>query len=694
MQAPPDIAATRYLLPADAKCLPLSELSARVRSMIGPAEEGQSVITRPGSRVTAKLVNGPLAALVREFREPSLITDAVLRFSKAHEQDPFETLDGAFDALAILVTSGILVPSDSVWATVAEPGFGTGQTFLDFEIETLVRSLDDSEVYRARRAGGASVALKIAREDRADIAGTLEQEARLLDHLGGVQCPRLLAHGSQGGRAYVAMEWCEGVSIAVAAQQARASRDRRRLHRLVSAMLDAYGRLHAHGVLHGDIHPGNCLLDDDAVVLLDFGRARLADDAAPVQPARAGVPQFYDPAMASALLAGALPPDPTPLSEQYSLAVLAYLLLTGLYPIETPALQKELLRHVVARQPLPFAARGVAAWPNVEGVIGRALAKDPGDRYPDVAAFARAFASAGWQPARRRQKSRSHHALDAILDETRALAPSADPPLHRAWFALRAALALEDAELLAAADVLIGEAEAGWPARSVAAHIARARSDAQMERAAIDGFVAAVEPLSDAVETIEAILAAAEILQGIAFRNLDADSVVRWSSRRLEGFLSSPALTAPGEEALLAEASLSLGRTGAVALPPTLDARLAKLGTAREGSVWLWALAHDSYARSEYRELALAAARPRTPEARGFALLRLHQLTGEMRWIAAASRITAARRGRAVLDIPGALLMVEMATPERATLPFFLRPQVRTTNLTGRTEAPLLACTS
>ena len=694
MGAQPDIHVTRYLLPVDAKCLALHELSARVRSMIGPAERGQSVITRPGSRVTAKLVSEPLAALVQEFREPILITDAVLRFSQAYEQNPFEILDGAFEALATLVESRILVPADSIEATAVEPSLGAGQTFLDFEIEGLVRSLDDSEVYKARRADGASAGLKIGRAEHADISEMLEHEARLLDHLDGAQCPRLLAHGLERGRAYVAMEWCAGISIAVAAQQARASRDRRRLHRLVTAMLEAYGRLHARGVVHGDIHPGNCLLDDDAVILLDFGRARLADDAAPVQPARTGVPQFYDPAMASALLAGALPPDPTPLSEQYSLAVLAYLLLTGLYPIEMPALQKELLRRVVARQPLPFAARGVVAWPEVESVIGRALAKDPSDRYPDVAAFAGAFASSGWQPARSRQRRLSHHALDAILNETRALAPSADLPLHRAWFALRAALALEDAELLAAADVLIREAETGWPARAVAAHIASAGSDAQMERAAIVEFVAAVEPLSDAVETIEAILAAAEILQGAAFRNAEADSMVRWASRRLEGFLSSSALMAPGEEALLAEATLSLERTGAVALPSTLEASLAKLGAAREGSIWLWALAHDAYARSDYKEFALAAARPRTPEARGFALLRLHQLTGDIRWIAAASRIAAARRGRAVLPIRRALLMVEMVTPERATLPFFLRHQVRAANLSGRREALRLASTS
>ena len=74
------------------------------------------------------------------------------------------------------------------------------------------------------------------------------------------------------------MEWCDGVSIAIAAQQARAAHDRGGLHRLVCAMFEAYGGLHASGVLHCDIHPGNCLAtDSDAVMLVDFGRARLIE---------------------------------------------------------------------------------------------------------------------------------------------------------------------------------------------------------------------------------------------------------------------------------------------------------------------------------------------------------------------------------------------------------------------------------
>ena len=485
IEAQPDITTTLFTLPPDAKFLQVSELSPRLRARIGAVEEGHSVITRPGFRVTTRLVPAPLAGLIAEFRVPSLLTDAVLRFARRHDEDPQDMLDLTFDALATLVEARILVPEGSPDALAPVPSLAVGQDFAGLEIEALVRSLEDSEVYRARGREGA-VALKIARDGRPNVKAMLANEARTLERLDGVDTPRLVDSGVERDRPYVAMEWCDGVSIATAAQQARASRDRRRLHAIVNRMLDAYARLHRQGVLHGDIHPGNCLLRDDGrVVILDFGNARPIDEAMTLDPARTGIPQFFDPQMAAALLAGGLPPAATAASEQFALAVLAYVLLTGLHPIDAPAVHDELLQHIIERPPLPFVARGVAGWPEVEAVLGRALARNPEDRFPDVESFARAFSSARLpSDAAPRWPDAARRAFDTAIDSVRTLAPS-DTPLEHAWFALRAALALEDAELLAAADLLVGRAGDGWAAKSIAVLVARARSDVRKENKAI-----------------------------------------------------------------------------------------------------------------------------------------------------------------------------------------------------------------
>jgi hypothetical protein len=660
-----DITTTLFMLPPDAKFLRVAELSPRLRAKIGPVEDGQSVITRPGFRVTTRLAPRPLADLLAEFRAPRLLTDAVFRFAQAHEQDPLEVMDLAFDSLATLIEARILVPDGSPDASAPAPTLAAGQAFAGFEIESLVRSLDDSEVYRAHRDDAEPVALKIARDDRPWVNAIIANEARVLAQLDGVDSPRLVQDGTERGRAFVAMEWCDGLSIAFAAQQARASGDRRRLRGLVGRFLDAYGRLHNQGVLHGDIHPGNCLVRDDGrIVILDFGNARPTQAASTVDAGRAGIPQFYDPEMAAALLARQLPPAATPASEQYAIAALAYLLLTGLMPIDAPAVHDELLRRIVERPALPFATRGVASWPDIEAIVGRGLMREPADRFADVASMARAFASAEAEPdAPPRWCEDVQSAFDAAVQEVRDLAPSTQPA--QSWFALRAALALEDAELLAAADVLASSPGSSWAGPSIAAHVARARSDTRMESQAMAAFVTAVERLGDR-EAAAAIVAAAGMLDGGMSRAPEAATLAGWAARRLDGLLSASSSIADPQ---LVYAALSLVKAGVITAPPDLSSQLEILYKRRAGHLWLWALAYDVFADVRFRARALAARRPAGALKRGLACLRLHQLTGDAKWVGEARRVVENASGARVPARDIALLVAELVAPERAALP-------------------------
>ncbi|GAB3352783.1 AarF/UbiB family protein [Lysobacter tyrosinilyticus] len=673
-----DVANTRFILPPDAKVLPVSELSARARSRIGAQAEGQAVVTRQGFRVATRLIPPALAELLGEFREPSRLTDAVLRFSQAQGEDPQALLDVAFDALATLVEARFLVPEDAPEAAVPEPSLVAGQEFAGFEIEASVRSLDDSEVFRARAADGQTVALKIARDDRLDIHAVLVHEAQMLRRLDGRDSPALHAHGVHAGRAFLAMEWCSGVSIGVAAQTLRAARDRPRLHALVTHLLQAYGRLHGCGVLHGDIHPGNCLVRDDGrIVILDFGHARaIADVSSDTDITRTGIPQFHDPQMARALLDGALTPAATPASEQFAIATLAYLLLTGLHPIDSSAVRDDLLGRIAERPPLPFAARGVPAWPAVEQVLRRALANEPDRRFADVGEMAHAFARSDATDQRWRPSSpppgAPEQAFAAAVESVRSLEPIERFRRDQAWFALRAALAMDDAELLAAADLLAARATRGWDTCVVSAALAQARSDVRAEGRAITAFLAGADDIGDGLQL--ALLAASRILQGASAHCTEVAGLIAWSTEAVEHLLPAEPHSASGRS--LADpsyvlATLALARTDRVPMPPALAPSLEALARDRRGGVQLWALAHDVFADERYRALALSARLPKSPLMRGFALLRRYQLTGERRFLVPARRAADASAENGLPDAATALLVAELHAPETAAAPPF-----------------------
>src|SRR5205085_339403 len=84
-----------------------------------------------------------------------------------------------------------------------------------------------------------------------------------------------------------------------------------------------------------------------------------------------------------------------PLADQYSLATIAYFLLTGClpFPAKTP---REMFSQLLSQPPIPLnqAKPGLRFSSPVEAVVMRGLSKEPAKRYPDVLAFAADFADA------------------------------------------------------------------------------------------------------------------------------------------------------------------------------------------------------------------------------------------------------------------------------------------------------------
>jgi serine/threonine-protein kinase len=160
---------------------------------------------------------------------------------------------------------------------------------------------------------------------------------------------------------------------------------------IVWQIADAVQAAHEAGIIHRDLKPENLMYDPDArqVKLLDFGIAAQADLTPDERLTRAGF--FVGTLMyvAPEALSGALV---TAAADQYSLATIAYYLLSGCLPY-TGKTQRELFSQLLSQPPVPLnsARKGIQVDPGVEAVVMRALSRDPGDRYPTVKAFADAL---------------------------------------------------------------------------------------------------------------------------------------------------------------------------------------------------------------------------------------------------------------------------------------------------------------
>jgi hypothetical protein len=303
-----------------------------------------------------------------------------------------------------------------------------------FVVTAAVRIAKHTMVLQARDPDGSFVAVKLA---NTMIGGELvDREIDLLRVLGTRPCPgaRSVADGTQAGRRYVATRWIPGTDARVAAAELRQGGRPVRALELGARIARAYADLHAAGVLHGQVHPRHVLVDrDGAVGLLDLSVAATASDVPAPARLAARFNTLSPPEQAASLLDGENL-EITAASEQYSVAALIHLLITGRLHAQLRLDRRSLAADILASPTLPFSELGSPSWPELEAVLDRALAKDPRRRYPSVDDL--------------------HRSLDALCNDAAAPAPPA-PTSVRTGRAPLAGL-LDDFRREAAAEPAIG----------------------------------------------------------------------------------------------------------------------------------------------------------------------------------------------------------------------------------------------
>jgi serine/threonine protein kinase len=151
----------------------------------------------------------------------------------------------------------------------------------------------------------------------------------------------------------------------------------------------ALGYAHRRGVIHRDVKPANVMLDADGwAVVTDFGIAKVSEtQGLTVTGATVGTPSYMSPEQCAAKeLTGA--------SDQYSLGVVAYEMLSGKLPFVAESVMAVMYAHFNEPPPLVTLARADCPTGLAEAVM-RMLEKDPAHRFPSMEA---ATAAAGGVP--------------------------------------------------------------------------------------------------------------------------------------------------------------------------------------------------------------------------------------------------------------------------------------------------------
>jgi eukaryotic-like serine/threonine-protein kinase len=159
--------------------------------------------------------------------------------------------------------------------------------------------------------------------------------------------------------------------------------------RIGRAVASALAYAHSRGVVHRDIKPDNIMLEDDKVLVADFGVARAVSEVHEKLTATGmvvGTPTYMSPEQAS----GDKELDGR--SDTFALACVLYELLSGEPPFHGPTPQATLMRRFTGP---PRKLRPIVQVPeHVETTLFRALARDPKERFATADEFASALSGA------------------------------------------------------------------------------------------------------------------------------------------------------------------------------------------------------------------------------------------------------------------------------------------------------------
>ena len=258
-------------------------------------------------------------------------------------------------------------------------------------------------VYRAQDPTiGRTIAIKTIR--LSDLTEPSERQ-RLRDRLvREAQSAGILSHPGivtiydiqeESDVAYIFMEFVDGPPLEKALASDKPP-DRERLVEILRQTGAALDYAHRKGIVHRDIKPANIMIaEDGSAKIADFGVAKIVSQQMTQVGAMMGTPTYMSPEQVQGRVIDGR-------ADQFSLAVIAYELLTGEKPFISDYLPT-LLYKIVSEEPIAPQRLNPSLGQQVEQVLRKAMAKDPAGRYETCTDFVNALIAAcnakkNWRP--------------------------------------------------------------------------------------------------------------------------------------------------------------------------------------------------------------------------------------------------------------------------------------------------------
>ncbi len=234
---------------------------------------------------------------------------------------------------------------------------------------------------------GRRVAVKTLRLDAAglrhDGVASLLDEARIVATLSHPNIVPLHDAGEHAGTPYLVFEYVEGKTLA-ALLRAGGPLPVAQAVEIAIALAQGVAYAHERGIIHRDIKPANIMIAPDGVPrLMDFGIARRIQAGGAASGEIAGTPSYVAPESITrrAFL---------PAGDQFALGVVLYEMVTGAPPIHG-ASPREIVRRIVEEDFVLPSQRADGVDTRLDGLLMKALAKNPEERFASAAEMAKAL---------------------------------------------------------------------------------------------------------------------------------------------------------------------------------------------------------------------------------------------------------------------------------------------------------------